>query len=763
MRRSLTLPLLFALLLAALGCSKKPAPAPDEPGKGAKVEALPERTKYIANLKNTRQETRLTAIEELSWIAEDDPAVLPELVEMLKEKGTAGAGRTLPNQINSTREAAAAAIMACTKGEAVMKQQGLPVLRAGLSDPSPVIREHTAYTIAQLGAVGKPLAPDVQKLCTDPDPNVRGVAFDALRVLGVADPVALAKLLKHDNEEVVRLSAELIPLVTDMPMEAVMPLSQALASPNANVRAAAAEGLAIAGPKAAATAGQLVEIIKKSYPEMLDPTAVVPGRREGGFGPDGPEASYWRALVSIGPAAVEPTAKLLEHPNPMVRSFAARTLGEIGPPAIAATDALKKALGDMHGLVCIEAAVALCRLGVAMDEASALMKRVLDAPNDSGAAAAIEGITRMGETGKKLVPLALEKLKSPSSPARLAAVTLVGLLSPKEASNAAIELGKLAIDPDPEVRRRVGAVLEYIGPFGAPAAEAVGKALPDERDSGIRDQFVEALVAMGPGAKPALPGLLPLVASKGLLAPLRARVIAATVLADPASPEVDAALIKASADDDMTVRCAAAEALGKLNPLPADALATLVKMAKNDPKYVGRLAALRGFTSAGMRAQSAKSDIEALTTNAQPGLALWAKVALAAINGDVSASAPTVRATLTQRNSLARSAAAEALLVIGPTTADLPALIKLLKDQLDLTRISSAKAVGRLGPDAKDAAPQLRKLLDDNNAEVRAAGADALGMLGSAALPAVPRLKELLADPSVKESAQRALAHIGAK
>src|SRR6266545_1428512 len=345
MRRTALLALLGLMFACAGGCGKKPAPpAADGGGGGVGVQPEPApdpaaaRNKLLANLRSNNQEVRRNAIEDLSWLAEEDPAVLPELVEMLKDKSTTGAGRTFANQVNSTREAAALALLKCTKGEAVLKEKGLPVLREGLSDPSAVIREHTAYAIGQLGPIAKPLAPDVQKLCTDPDENVRGVAFDTLRVTGVADPVALVKLLKDSREDVVRLAAELIPLTPDMPAAAVVPLMDALAGDNTNIHAAAAEGLAAAGPKAAPAAQALADAVKKNYPAEFDPkTARL----------DGPEAAYWKALTRIGEPAVAPTAKLLEHSNMLVRALAARTLGEIGAPAKSAKDALKKALTDM--------------------------------------------------------------------------------------------------------------------------------------------------------------------------------------------------------------------------------------------------------------------------------------------------------------------------------------------------------------------------------------------------------------------------------
>ncbi len=759
MRRLAPLALLLGLAVFA-GCGKKPAPPAPDAGGGVVVEpdAPPDpaaaRNKLLATLKSNGQEVRRNAIEDLSWLAEDDPAVLPALVEMLKDKGTAGTGRTLTNQINSTREAAALALLKCTKGEAVLKDKGFAALREGLTDPAAVVREHTAYTIGQLGPIAKPLAPDVQKLCTDPDANVRGVAFDTLRVTGVADPAALAKLLKHTDEEVVRLAAELIRLLPDVPAEAVAPLADALTSDNSNVSAAAAEGLATAGPKAAPAAQALADAVKKSYPAVHDP-------KTARF--DGPEAAYWKALGRIGEPAVAPTAKLLDHPNALVRVLAARTLGDIGAPAKAAKDALKKALADMIVNVAVEAAVTLCKLGEAQDDAVALMKRAIDVPNNTVAGFAIDGIPRMGDAGKPLVPLALAKMGDANANTRAAAVGLVALLPPGEATKVAAEVGKRTADEFPEIRRLAGRVLEQIGPAAAPAADALGQAILVEREEDIRAQFVEALLAMGPGAKPALRGLLPLVAEKGLATSLRVRAAVAVAVADPASPGVAAALVKAAGDDELDVRVAAAGALGKLDPLLPNALDTLVKMAKTDAKNGPRVAALRAMAAAGPRALAAKPELDAMAAGPQPGLALWAQVARAAVEGNLASATPAITKGLSDRNVQVRAAAAETLLMIPARAEDLPSLLKLLKDANGSTRAAAATGLGRLGGRAKEAEPQLVRLLDDSEREVRVAAAEALGGIGVASKAGVAKLKEMRADPQVRFAAQRALDKLGAK
>jgi HEAT repeat protein len=366
----------------------------------------------------------------------------------------------------------------------------------------------------------------------------------------------------------------------------------------------------------------------------------------------------------------------------------------------------------------------------------------------------------MGAAGKPLIPLALAKMADDNPNTRYAAVWLVGRIAPDEAMRAAADVGKRATDPEGEVRRICGRVLEKIGRAGTPAAEALGTALAAEMEADIRDHFIEALLAMGAGAKPALPGLLPLMADTSLSAPIRAKIIAAVVAADRTSSAVAEALGKAAGDSNDAVRAAAAAALGTIDPLPADALAALVKMAKSDPKNTPRIAALRALTAAGTRAKAARSELEAIATGPQPGLALWAKVALAAIDGNAGKAAAEIRAGLGDRNPQARSSATEALLVIGPVKDDLPALLKTMKDLSSSTKAASATAVGRLGAVAKDAIPQLRRLLEDRDADVRGAAAEALGCIGPAAIPAVKRLKELRADPLVRAAAQRALEKI---
>jgi hypothetical protein len=133
--------IIFALLTLAVvlatGCSKKAQPEPTDTSSPAAAPApapalTPESTETIddarSRLLNQLKSTgdrRLDAVEELSVWAETDSRTVEALIALLKDKSTAGSGKTHPMRITSTREAAARALsLAGPKGEAALKEKG---------------------------------------------------------------------------------------------------------------------------------------------------------------------------------------------------------------------------------------------------------------------------------------------------------------------------------------------------------------------------------------------------------------------------------------------------------------------------------------------------------------------------------------------------------------------------------------------------------------------------------------------------------------
>jgi len=743
-------------VLLIVGCSKAPpqAEATSEPTASPDATTA-ERTRLLAALKGANPKARQEAMEELAAWVESDPPTIAALVELLKDKTTAGPGKTLPTQINSTREAVVRTLlMAGPKGELVLKEQGLAALRAGLTDPSPAIREHTAYTIGLLKSLGQPLSPDVMKLCSQSDPLVRGVAFDTLRAIGITDVVGFVALLAHDDLDIAQLAAEQVSRLSAIPPAAIPTLIAALEREDHQIRTAAAAALGRVGStsgKEAAVA--ITEVLKKAFTTPFNPDT--------SYDPK-PTEKYWEALRRIGEPATESLVGLLRHEHPVVRASAARTLGEIGRPAHRAAPPLQHALTDEYGFVAIEAAVALCRVGESHEAALELIKQAMDAPNRL-AQQAIEAIPRLGAAGQPLLALAMHKLTSDNSAARYAALGLLGRMDRREQVQQLAAVSRLLSDTEASIRARAAEVLSKLGPDAAPAAEALGQALTVEKNDGVRYRLVEALIALEAAAKPAAPALLPFLSNKSVPLSLRLQLPRLLARADPTSQPTVAALITASNDMDLTFRLAAINALGLLDPMPTEALDRLLTLARSDPRWPIRQAALRALAWAGPRAKPIRGEVEAIAPGSLAELALWRTVILAAIDGQLASTANAIRAGLSDKSAAVRGAAAEALVLVGPTVADVPALVKLLKESSSTVKEAAARCLAQLGPAAKEAVPPLTNLLTDGDAGVRLAAIEALAQMGRAAQSAVPKLQDLERDFVVGEAAKAALKKIQAE
>ena len=252
--------------------------------------------------------------------------------------------------------------------------------------------------------------------------------------------------------------------------------------------------------------------------------------------------------------------------------------------------------------------------------------------------------------------LALGKLTSENPNARFAAVGLVGTLPPEEATKYAADVGKLALDRFPPIKQRAGIVLEKLGKAAAPAGPCAEPG-PPGRDGRTTARPIHRCHRDGTGGE-ALPTLLPLVRDSSLNAYKHIGVILAVASADPSSKDVLDALLAAAADRDPVIRATAATALGKLDPLPPIALTKLTAMVDAIPVRA-RCFRRCGRCASGTTREARPRRPGAIAADTQVGLALWAKVGLAAIDGDIAKSAPAVRSALTDRRFPAVTAGVE--------------------------------------------------------------------------------------------------------
>ncbi|MCS7022283.1 MAG: HEAT repeat domain-containing protein [Gemmataceae bacterium] len=696
--------------------------------------------------------------EAIAYFAQHgaDTAVIDRLVSLLSDPGTAGLGKTHPGRISSTREAAARALLAVGEvGETALREHGIAALRAGLRDRQAAVREHSAYTLGLLGPLAQPAADDLLEAAQDTEAAVRHAALDAVRQVGIGQPRKYVRLLNHPDAETARLAAELAPLITSVPVEEVSTLIQALQSSEPTVRIAAAQLLARLGPAAAPAVPALIGAIRQTYPSMVDADQPVLGNL-------GTELAYWQALSAIGVQAAAAAVELLQHGHPLVRLLAAYTLGEMGP-AVARTagDALKKLLQDQYSDVAIEAACALLRLDIATDEARALLRAAMDAPN-AVALSAISVLPRLGDQARPLLPAALAKLTSDNPYARYAAVALVAQLPPEQGRPYVAQLAPLTSDSEPLIRAQLARTLQQLGPIAGELAQAVARAWQQEKDEALRDAWIDALLAMGAAAKPVVESLCQAAADQHLPAARRLRLIAALPQADASHPSVVKTLLQLTQEKDADVRAAAARALGQMTTLPVEAFQRLASMAQQDNRLPPRRAALLALLSLGPAAATVRTDLQNVANRTPPdSLSLLAQAGLALMDRQPDRARRLLATGLSSPKPDVRQAAVEALQVVPPTSAELPALQRLLRDPAAETRAAAAVVIGRLGSLAQAAVPHLLLLLNDPDPAVRLAAIETLARIGPAAKPAADKLRQLTGDPVLGPTARQALEKLG--
>jgi HEAT repeat protein/lysophospholipase L1-like esterase len=255
----------------------------------------------------------------------------------------------------------------------------------------------------------------------------------------------------------------------------------------------------------------------------------------------------------------------------------------------------------------------------------------------------------------------------------------------------------------------------------------------------------------------------PLIAAlKAPVAERRAEAARAlATLGETAAPAVPA-LTVALADSSHVVRAAAAWALGNVGPAAAPAVPALIRLLRDVDPFV-RAGAAFGLGGVGEAAAGAAATLIDRLDDPDERVRWRAADALAKVGLDEASVEPLAR-LVQETTGLGRGHAAEALGRLGPAARSaVPELVAAASDSRPDVRWRAIWALGRIGPAAAPAVPQLRAALADPDLRWRAA--DALGAVGTRAIEARPELEALLTDPSsnVRWRAASALGAIGSR
>jgi HEAT repeat protein len=156
-------------------------------------------------------------------------------------------------------------------------------------------------------------------------------------------------------------------------------------------------------------------------------------------------------------------------------------------------------------------AALLCLAASARGEGvEGLIKQLKD-PEASTRRAAAKALAEAGPNAKDAVGALADALKDNDSFVRRFAAQALGEIGPA-AKDAVPALSKALNDGRREVQEAAAAALGKIGPSSAQALVAVVK--DTRKDAMVRRKAVESLAALGAEGRPALPGLVELIANK---------------------------------------------------------------------------------------------------------------------------------------------------------------------------------------------------------------------------------------------------------
>ena len=232
-----------------------------------------------------------------------------------------------------------------------------------------------------------------------------------------------------------------------------------------------------------------------------------------------------------------------------------------------------------------------------------------------------------------------------------------------------------------------------------------------------RTYFLEALQALGPAARSAVPALVSHMKNEGGW--IRCSLARALAQIDPENPVVIDAIGALLRDRDESVRGAAADALEKIGPPAARVLSTILASLK-DPDRNSRARVAGALRAIGPAAAVARDALIAQLADPEQWVVSEATYALAAIEpgpalSDVERLAETLR---NEPKSPTGVYAATRLLRLGREAKPaLPVLLAALHTDWPNVQRVAAAAIARIGPAASDAVPELVRVLEQSAPE----------------------------------------------
>jgi HEAT repeat protein len=294
---------------------------------------------------------------------------------------------------------------------------------------------------------------------------------------------------------------------------------------------------------------------------------------------------------------------------------------------------------------------------------------------------------------------------------RLAA--LADLLGPEVNPGPRLPAVAACLDhPSEQVRLLAATVL---GAAGAPAAEALARALDARQPVAVRIAAALGIARIGQKAAQAV-----------------------------------VPLCRCLTVQEEDLRAVASIALAKIGASAVPSLRRMLQFSELPPV----IAAVRSLAMIGPPASECLPEVEALGNRRSIPLSLACAVALAAVSGDPSRGIPLLERAASAPDPGLRRDAVEKIGELGPAGKKATtAVASCLSDQTPAVRAAAALALARIHCEPEESIRRLTPLLDDAEPAVRLNAIIAVASFGKEAQPAVARLQSRLQDPDAGVSA----------
>ncbi len=454
--------------------------------------AVPELIRAFGDLEPA---VRRTAVEAVGHIRPDAEAAVGPFVRLMEDSNPAVRLRALHTLAEYGEAAVPALLELLEKDRAaywaclVLNQIGpdatdaVPALTERVSDERAEVRREAILALAEIGEAAAPAADEIAAALEDGMDRIP--ATYALGRIGRIPPEAEARIRKNaDSPDPLLRAVSVWSLARaypeDRPLQqkATEELVAVLESEDPHTRAAAAKALGALEPDPEMAAPILEEALddadEETVRDVLDAlagmgAAMVPQlTRALRFEPLRPRIAF--LLGEMGPEAepaIEALIELIDGPCRRTQHEALIALGKIGPAAEAAVPALTEALRHTDGPCRYGAVYALGRIGPEAEPAKPILLETTESSDATLALLSAWALAQIApecpQCAEKNVPLLIDALEHPDPRHRVEAAAALGAMG-SLAESAVPALQEAAEDIDIGVRTAATAAVEAIEP-----------------------------------------------------------------------------------------------------------------------------------------------------------------------------------------------------------------------------------------------------------------------------------------------------------